>query len=150
MSKKEKPKTFDELWEELKNDKEYGDQIRFIDRVVNQDKENEKLKHQLAEKEKELTEEKNALNWYQKDYANQMEELAKELAEKDKEIERLKENQTPTDKELKPQEYDNYNLADKLRYRDSQVRIVLERLQKLDDELLYARYQICKEIKELL
>jgi len=51
---KEKLKTFDELWEELKNDKEYGEQFRFIDRVVNQDKENERLKQQLADKDKEI------------------------------------------------------------------------------------------------
>lgn len=72
------------------------------------------------------------------------------IVEKDKEIERLKANQTPTDNELKPQEYDNYNLADKLRYRDSQVRIALERLQKLEDELFCSRHKICEEIRKFV
>ena len=132
MSKK--PKTFDELWEELKNDKAYGDQFRFIDRVVNQDKENERLKHQLAEKDKELQKEKDALNWYQKDYAKQMEDLAETLAEKDKEIERLT----------------NYLTLEKCLVGarcDGKPITKLQFVQKFIDGV---RHEICEEIKEAI
>ena len=89
--------------------------------------------------------------WYEGEVAHlkffvcdnkQITKLKHQLAEKDRENEKLKENQTPTDKELKPQEYDNYNLADKLRYRECQVRIALERLQKLYEEIETLRFTI--------
>lgn len=96
MSKKEKLKTFDELWEELKNDKEYGEQFRFIDRVVNQDKENERLKQRLEE----LQEKYDACQEARKleaefknqefmDHSQELVDMEKQLAEKDKEIEKV-------------------------------------------------------------
>ena len=49
-----KLKTFDEMWEDLKEDKQYGHQIRFIDMVVNTMRENSELKYQIHKKEKYL------------------------------------------------------------------------------------------------
>lgn len=107
-------------------------------------KENYILKQQLAEKDKEITMLKSQNQFFMEE-TKRLDQISNL---KDKEIERLTANQTPTDKELKPQEYDNYNLADKLRYRDSQIKIAMERLQKLDDELFYVRHKICEKIRE--
>lgn len=47
-------KIFDEMWESLKEDKQYGHQIRFIDMIVNTMRENSELKYQIHKKEKDL------------------------------------------------------------------------------------------------
>lgn len=106
-------------------------------------------RQQLAEKDKELQKEKDALNWYQKDYAKQMEDLAETLAEKDKEIEELKANQTPTRKKLSPKNWDKYNLADKLRYRNSQVKEALIRMSDMNEMEDVLRSKLTEKNKEI-
>lgn len=86
-----------------------------------------------------------------------VEELKQRLAEKDKQIAELKANQTPTRKKLSPKNWDKYNLADKLRYRNSQVKEALIRMSDMNEmegvlrsQLKDQRHQICEKIRYYL
>lgn len=75
-------------------------------------------------------------------YVNLLSDYKKQLAE-------LKAEITPSNKELLPQEYDNYNLADKLRYRESQVRIASEREKQYDDKIWRLEQQLKEKDDEI-
>lgn len=65
------------------------------------------------------------------------------------ENERLKENQTPTDEELLPQNYDDYNIADKLRYKESQVREALKMSNENYETIIGLEFELQKTQQQL-
>ena len=76
------------------------------------------------------------------------------IAELEREVEELKANQTPTRKRLLPKNWDKYNLADKLRYRNSQIKEALIRLSDMNEmettltfRLQHLRHEICEKIR---
>ena len=85
------------------------------------------------------------------------EQLQQQLAEKNRQIQELKANQTPTRKKLLPKNWDKYNLADKLRYRNSQVKEALIRMSDMNEmegvlrsQLKDFRHQICEKIRSFV
>lgn len=100
-----------------------------------------------------------------RDLEHQLAEKDERIAELEREVEELKANQTPTRKRLLPKNWDKYNLADKLRYKEKQVhlaRVRLQEKQEMIDELDYelnkykslyteneekVRHYVCEEIR---
>lgn len=116
-------------------------------------KDNQDLQQQLAEKDKEIDMLKSQNQFFMEETKrlNQLSNL------KDQEIEELKANQTPTRKRLTPKNWDKYNLADKLRYRNSQVKEALIRISNMNEmedvlrsQLKDQRHQICDRIREFV
>lgn len=77
------------------------------------------------------------------------------IAELEREVADLKANQTPTRKRLIPKNWDKYNLADKLRYRNSQIKEARIRLSDMNEmetmqtfKLQHLRHEICEKIRE--
>lgn len=125
------------------------------------DKKIAELKQQLTDKDKmieELLEKQSLLNRDNIIIVKQLddptcyvslEEYEQKLSKKDKEIEELKANQTPTRKKLSPKNWDKYNLADKLRYRNSQVKEALIRMSDMNEMEDVLRSQLTEKDKEI-
>ena len=146
----------------------YEGEVAHLKFFVDDNKQLDELRKQLEEKDKEIDKLEQELAFYNEEVKNKgtcglcekLEEkainvLRDKLKEKDKEIEELKANQTPTRKRLTPINWDKYNLADKLRYRNRQVKEALIRISNMNEmedvlrsQLKDQRHQICEKIRE--